>query len=415
MRIAIIQRRLREEDSNLHELKELSTTAGYDVVYSLLHTRPPHAGFNIGPGKVDELRKIISRLQIEKVVFENEIKPVQEYNLAKQLGVPVLDRIQLILEIFAKHASSQDAKLQIKLAELRYQSSRAREKVRLAKKGEQPGFSGLGAYDADIYYDEVSRRITTIVRKLSAIKKRKENTRINRERHGIPSISMVGYTNAGKSTLFNRIANESVPVSDQLFTTLSTTTRLAKFDGKYAFISDTVGFIKNLPTLLVDAFHSTLGEIVYSDLVLLVADLSDAMEKLEDKIDTSLAILREIGILGSPILLVLNKCDTLSAREISQKIEYLNPRLPHVSVSALNGANLEILIKRVAETLTGYVKMRARVRGDDSNMSVISEICEKSRVIGYKYVDGYVELNLEAPYVVAEKLRKISDTYDVDR
>jgi GTP-binding protein HflX (EC 3.1.5.-) len=147
LKVAIVHRVDRGEEDNLSELRELCRTAGYEVVYELKQVRPPHPEYHIGPGKVEELKKAVKVLGIEKVVFENELKPVQEYNLAKELKVPILTRTKLILEIFSLHASSLEAKLQIKLAELKYELSRAKEKVRLAKKGEQPGFHGLGAYE----------------------------------------------------------------------------------------------------------------------------------------------------------------------------------------------------------------------------------------------------------------------------
>ena len=247
MRVAVVQRMLSKEEYNLDELKELCRTAGYEPVFSLTQVRYPHPRYNIGPGKVEELKRAVKTLGIEKVIFENDLKPVQEYNLAKTLGVPVISRIQLILEIFTLHAASKEAKLQIKLAELKYELSRAKEKVRLAKKGEQPGFHGLGAYEADVYYDEISRRIAKINEKLAVIKNRRNLFRVRRMEEGIPSVSLTGYTNAGKSTLFNLLTRESVPVSPQLFTTLSTTTRIVRFDGKKSYLSDTVGFIKNLP------------------------------------------------------------------------------------------------------------------------------------------------------------------------
>ncbi|MEM4536872.1 MAG: GTPase [Nitrososphaerota archaeon] len=211
--MAIIHRTNVGEEDNLEELSELCRTAGYNVVYRVKQERPPHPEYNIGPGKVEELAKAVRELGIEKVVFENELKPIQEYNLAKKLGVQVITRTQLILEIFTLHASSIEARLQIKLAELKYELPRAKEKVRLAKKGEQPGFHGLGAYEADVYYDEIHRRIVYINKKLEAIKKHMDLIRVERKKLGLPIISLAGYTNAGKSTLFNLLTFEDVEVN----------------------------------------------------------------------------------------------------------------------------------------------------------------------------------------------------------
>ncbi|MEM3093949.1 MAG: GTPase HflX, partial [Candidatus Caldarchaeum sp.] len=264
LRVAVVQRLDEWGEYNIDELKELCRSVGYEPVYSLVQRRPPHPKYQIGPGKVEELRRAVERLEVEKVVFENELKPVQEYNLAKALSVPVISRTQLILETFAHRAASSEAKLQIKLAELRYELSRAKEKVRLAKRGEQPGFHGLGAYEADVYYNEVFRRISVIKEKLKALRIRKTISRKRRSETGIPSVALTGYTNAGKTTLFNLLAGENSPAGPQLFTTLSTTSRIVSFNGRKAYLSDTVGFIRNLPHLLVESFHSTLSEFIYA-------------------------------------------------------------------------------------------------------------------------------------------------------
>ncbi|MEM2910335.1 MAG: GTPase HflX [Nitrososphaerota archaeon] len=406
MRVAIVHRLHPDERPNLDELRELCLTAGYEVAYELVQRRYPHPKYNIGPGKVTELKDAVKRLNIEKVIFENDVKTVQEYNLAKALGVPVMSRAQLILEIFSLHASSKEAKLQIKLAELKYELSRAREKVRLAKMGEQPGFHGLGAYEADVYYNEVNRRIHTLTKKLISIKKRRELFRLRREKYGIPTISLVGYTNAGKSTLFNALASESVPVDDKLFTTLSTTIRLVKIRGRSAFLSDTVGFIKNLPPMLIDAFHSTLSEILFSDLILLVADFSEPVEIIREKLAYSLETLGLIGAHSIPTLVVLNKMDLVNDGE--KKVERLGLALPYVTTSALYRTNLDLLEQQVASMMGGYVIATAEIDGsDEGSAKVLSEIREKSNILELKYNDGFIELRIEAPYYLAEKLKRL--------
>ncbi|MCS6788791.1 MAG: 50S ribosome-binding GTPase, partial [Aigarchaeota archaeon] len=231
-RVAIVQRLYPwEEDDNLDELEELCRTAEYEVVYRLVQHRFPHPVYNIGPSKVRELKEAVRRLGISKVVFENELKPVQEYNLAKELNVDVITRIRLILEIFTMHATSLESHLQIKLASLRYELPRAKEKVRLAKQGEQPGFHGLGAYEADVYYEEVKRQVVTITKKLEEIKRRKVWESRQRRASGIPTISLAGYTNAGKSTIFTRLTSVPTEISDAMFTTLSTKRRLTRLNG----------------------------------------------------------------------------------------------------------------------------------------------------------------------------------------
>ncbi|MCL7387734.1 MAG: GTPase HflX [Thaumarchaeota archaeon] len=407
MRVAIVHRVQPGEKPNLDELRELCLTAGYEVVYELVQRRYPHPKYNIGPGKLAELKDAVKKLNIEKIIFENDIKTVQEYNLAKALGIPVMSRVQLILEIFSLHASSKEAKLQIKLAELKYELSRAREKVRLAKMGEQPGFHGLGAYEADVYYNEINRRIHTLTRKLASIKKRRDLFRLRREKYGIPTISLVGYTNAGKSTLFNALASENVPVDNRLFTTLSTTIRLVKIKGRRAFLSDTVGFIKNLPSMLIDAFHSTLSEILFSDLILLVADFSEPVDIIKEKLVYSLETLGSIGAHSIPTLVVLNKIDLVSDAE--RKVEKLGLTLPYVMISALYRTNLDLLEQTIASMMGDYVVATAKIDGsDESSAKVLSEICKRSNVLELKYEDGFINLKVETPNYLAEKLKRLS-------
>lgn len=409
MKVAIIHRVNPGEGDNLEELSELCRTAGYEVVYRIRQERPPHPEYNIGPGKVEELKKAVQELGIGKVIFENELKPLQEYNLARKLGVRVITRTQLILEIFTLHASSIEAKLQIKLAELKYELPRAKEKVRLAKKGEQPGFHGLGAYEADVYYDEIHKRIVSINRRLELIKKHMDLIRLERKKLGLPIISLAGYTNAGKSTLFNLLASEDVQVNSQLFTTLTPTTRIVRLSGKPAFLSDTVGFINNLPTPLVEAFYATLREIALSDLILLMIDISEPLHIVEKKLETSLDALNSIGATGVPMLFVFNKIDLIDRERLQYKVEQLS--LPHefVAISAKNGWNIELLEERVSQLLKGFIRVRATIPYNASSMKVIRELYDKSKIINIEYDVSHVRVDVETTIELAEKLRKFSN------
>jgi GTP-binding protein HflX len=409
LKVAIIHRVNPGQEDNLDELSELCRTAGYEVVYRIKQVRPPHPEYNIGPGKVEELEEAVRELGIEKVVFENELKPVQEYNLAKKLGVPVITRTQLILETFTLHASSIEAKLQIKLAELKYELSRAKEKVRLAKKGEQPGFHGLGAYEADVYYDEIHKRIVSINRKLEAIKKHMDLIRLERKKLGLPIISLAGYTNAGKSTLFNLLASEDVEVNSQLFTTLTPTTRIVRLNGKPAFLSDTVGFINNLPALLVEAFYATLREIALSDLILLMIDISEPLHIVEKKVETSLDTLNSIGANGVPILLVFNKIDLASINDVEGRIRKLSLPYEYVAISAKNGWNINSLEEKVSQMLRGFIRVKATFPLDLTLTKIIKEIYSKSKVINIEYNDDHVKVDVETTIELAEKLRRLSD------
>ncbi|MCS7137576.1 MAG: GTPase HflX [Candidatus Caldarchaeum sp.] len=411
MKVAVVQRLNDWGEYNVDELKELCRSVGYEPVYTLVQRRPPHPKYMIGPGKVEELRKAVERLKVEKVVFENDIKPVQEYNLAKALSVPVITRTQLILETFALRAASSEAKLQIKLAELRYELSRAKEKVRLAKKGEQPGFHGLGAYEADVYYNEVFRRISVIKEKLKEIRMRKAVTRKRRAESGLPFVALTGYTNAGKTTLFNLLTGENAAAGPQLFTTLSTTARLVSFKGRKAYLSDTVGFIRNLPHLLVESFHSTLSEFIYADLILLLVDVSESVDDIQLKLDTCLNVLDEVGVKNVPMLLVFNKTDLCP--DFISKIEKLNPELEYVAVSAAKNINIDELCEKAAKLMGGYVRLKAHLLNEDSTFKLLNEINSICNVLNIRYGSDVVEVDCEAPVELAERIRNAAAEFHV--
>ena len=277
----------------------------------------------MGSGKASEIAEEVKSHDIESVLFDDSLKSVQVYNLAKLTGVPVIDREKLILDIFSKRAATTEAKLQVELAELRYEIPRAREKVRLAREGEQPGFFGLGRYEVDTYFLSLKRRISSVSKKLRKVGNRRKLYRGQRARDGMAAISIAGYTGAGKTSLFNRLAGESKPVAEEAFTTLTTTTRGVEFSGSRALISDTVGFISRLPAYVIEAFKSTLEELAYADLVLLVVDVGDTKENAKGKFWECMSIMFEIGVAQSKILPVFNKADTLDVDEAKEKVEYI--------------------------------------------------------------------------------------------
>ncbi|MEM4200827.1 MAG: GTPase HflX, partial [Nitrososphaerales archaeon] len=187
----------------LQEAKELAKAAGYEVVEVLTQRYLMHSKYGLGSGKAEELKEIVAKRGCNVILFDESLKSVQIYNLTKLTGVEIIDREKLILEIFAKRASSRESKLQVRLAELEYEMARAKEKVRLAKLGEQPGFYGLGGYEVDVYYRAIKRMTTSIKEKLMKVRKHRELYRQRRLKLGMPTISLAGYTGAGKTTLFN--------------------------------------------------------------------------------------------------------------------------------------------------------------------------------------------------------------------
>jgi len=336
----------------MDELRSLAEAAGYTVVGEVEQVRKADPRYQIGKGKAEELARLVSERKAERVIFGNNLKPVQAYNLAKILGVEVIDRFQLILEIFVRRASTREAKLQIALARLRYELAQAKERVRLAKMGEQPGFLGLGRYQVDVYYEMIMRRIKSIERKLMKIRKTRALHRAHRRKLGFPVISLAGYTNSGKSTLFNSLTSENVPASNEVFTTLSTTIRLTDLGESRVLISDTVGFIDKLPITLIEAFRSTLEEMIYSDLILLVVDVSEPTYEIKRKVRCCIDTIRQIGAARLPIITALNKIDLITPEELNNKLDKLSGLIYNpVPISALYRINLDRLKTEIARQL----------------------------------------------------------------
>lgn len=372
-----------------------------------MQVRKPDPRYQIGKGKVEELARLVKEKKAQKIIFDNPLKPVQAYNLAKATGVEAIDRFQLILEIFARRATTAEAKLQIKLARLRYELTRAKEKVKLARKEEQPGFMGLGTYEVDIYYNTVKRQIQSIRGKLGKIRRKRLLHRKRRIELGFQLISLAGYTNAGKSSLFNALAEEEAQVDDTLFTTLSTTTRLVEFSSKEFLLTDTVGFIDRLPLTLIAAFHSTLEETIYSDLILLVVDISEPASLVEKKLSTCLETISQIGASGVPTIMVLNKIDLLSETELQQRLENLKERVPYpVATSALYKTNLELLKQEILKILRNYVQASLTIPLTSESMSFISWLFNRTDVQELKYTAGSAHIVFQAIPWFVEKVRK---------
>jgi GTP-binding protein HflX len=408
-----VQRRQHHEKSSLEELKKLSEAAGYTVVASIEQIREPDARYQIGVGKVEELATLVQETGAEKLLFDNPLKSVQSYNLAKATGVEAIDRFKLILEIFSKRATTTEAKLQIQLATLRYELTHAKERVRLAKLREQPGFMGLGAYEADVYYDAVKRQVHTIRRKLRKIREKRLLHRERRAALGFFSISLAGYTSAGKSSLFNALTEERAQVDNALFTTLSTTTRLVEISKRKFLLTDTVGFIDRLPLTLIEAFHSTLEETIYSDLILLVLDISDPLEKIEKKNRVCLETIERIGASGIPLICALNKIDLLSEKETKQKLEELRTKIKNpILISALHYTNLELLKQEVLKNLEDYIQASFSVPLTNETMPFMSWVHESADVKKVKFMRNYVQVIFEANPLFTEKVRNRVEELD---
>jgi len=360
---------------------------------------------------VKELAELVKETDAQKMIFDNPLKSVQAYNLAKAAGVEAIDRFQLILEIFTRRAATTEAQLQIKLARQQYELAHAKERVRLAKMGEQPGFMGLGAYEVDIYYEAVKKQVHTIRKKLKKIGEKRLLHRERRAELGFSSISLAGYTNAGKSSLFNALTEEKVPADETLFTTLSTTTRLVEFSKKKFLLTDTVGFIDRLPLTLIEAFHSTLEETIYSDLIFLVVDISEPVSQIEKKLAVCLETIERIGASGIPIITALNKIDLLPETEVQQKLELLKEKAQNpIPISAIHRISLDMLKHQALRILKDYVRAAFTIPLTNENMSFISWLFKSADVQSVKYADNSAHIVFEAAPWFAEKVRKHVET-----
>lgn len=407
-----MQRRLNREESSLTELQNLAESAGYTVVARMEQTRTPDARYQIGAGKVEELAALVKEKGAEKILFDNPLRSIQSYNLAKATGVEAIDRFQLILEIFTKRATTTEAQLQIQLATMKYELAHAKEKVRLLKKGEQPGFMGLGAYEADVYHDAVKRQLFTIQKKLAKIREKRVLHRDRRTELGFCGISLAGYTSAGKTSLFNALTEETKRVGNKtLFTTLSTTTRMVEFSRRQFLLTDTVGFIDRLPLTLMDAFRSTLEETIYSDLIVLLLDFNESLELIEKKNKICLKTIDLIGASGIPVITALNKIDLLSEDEAKQKLEALGDKILNpVLISALCRTNLEMLKEEILKRFENPVQATFIVPQTKEAMSFLSWVYDKANVKRTIYLSDRVQIVFEANSSIAEDIRRRVET-----
>jgi GTPase len=402
-----VQRRLNREKSNLPELKSLAEAAGYMVVSEFEQTRRADSKYQIGLGKVEELAALVKETGAEKVIFDNPLRTIQAYNLSKATKVENIDRFQLILEIFTSRATTTEAQLQIQLAVLKNEIKHAKEKVRLSKRGEQPGFMGIGVYEADVYRQALKRQVPVIQKKLKSVREKRVLHRERRTELGFRSISLAGYTNAGKSLLFNALSDAGTPVNNALFTTLSTTTRLIEFSNRKFLLTDTVGFIDRLPLGLIEAFHSTLEETIFSDLIIVVLDINEPIETVRKKNKTCQETIDRIGASGVQVITALNKIDRLTEAEANQKFEDLkNETKNPILISAKKGTNLDKLRTEILKKLEGYIQASFSVPQSSAAMSLISMVHKDAEVKKINYTNDSVQISIEANPEFVEKLKR---------
>ncbi len=378
------------QQDSIKEAHALAEASGHKIVKTVTQRYLTKSRYGIGAGKAEEVKEFIEELKPDVIIFDEVLKSVQVYNLAKLLQVEIIDRERLILEIFERRASTAESRIQVKLAQLRYEMTRAREKVRLARQGEQPGFFGLGRYEVDNYYRDIKRRVATLKQKLGKVSTRRDLHRYQRIKQGFPSVSLAGYTSAGKTTLFNFLTGESHDSGKGMFTTLATYTRALQLKEKKILLSDTVGFISKLPAYMIEAFKSTLDELTYADLVILVIDISEPLDEVVRKYDSSIDILNELDVPQTKVLNVLNKIDLTNEEEALEKMKHLDllENRRHVMVSSKTGHNIEYLKEMINNMIFDETKVNVKKSDQKPINSEHMEISDTASTTIDKLLDG---------------------------
>lgn len=356
-------------DEDLSEIRALLDTLEVDTVKTYVQKRDrPHRVSFLGPGKIDEVYDEVKTLDLDFIVVNGSLKPSQHHFLEMKFQKEFLDRVGVILRIFADHAHTPEAIAQVTLATLRYEQPFLREWIHKAKSGERPGFMAGGAYATDVYFEHAKSHIRRIERQLADISKSREVRRAKRKSKGYMLVALAGYTNAGKSSLMNALCGSDLGVDDKLFSTLSTTTRRILGIRGNALMTDTVGFMKNLPHDLIDAFESTLEEIYYADLILLIVDASEKTDLMESKMRTCFGLLlpktqeRTVVVVGNKVDLI----PTANRSTVRQELETLSH--PHELV--MTSANTTEGFDKILEIIT---RIRGRNLVIDAKLPLTNE------------------------------------------
>ena len=389
-----------EAEASLHELALLTDTAGSEPAEATLVRRDhPDPALFIGKGKAREIAAETMALDIDVVVFDNELSPAQQRNLATLFEVDVVDRVALILDIFAQHATSREGMVQVELAQHRYRLPRLRGRgVELSRLGGGIGTRGPGETKLETDRRRILERISKLERELRHLAGARATRSKARLASDLALVSLVGYTNAGKSTLFNAITDAGVLVEDQLFATLDSTVRRTELpNGKPVLISDTVGFVRRLPHQLVEAFRSTLDEVNQANLLLHVVDAAD--ENPDSQIEAVRTVLREIGAGTLDELLIINKTDIADPTAVERLLALHEGS---VAVSAVTGEGIDALLQVIADRLEGAtVEMELVVPYDRGD--VVSAIHEAGEVISEAHDADGTRLTVKLPKEDADR------------
>ncbi|MDQ7800090.1 MAG: GTPase HflX [Armatimonadota bacterium] len=388
------------DPESLEELRRLAETAGAEVVDVLTQERPrPDPATLIGRGKVGELRALVEREAADLVVFDEELTPAQQRNLEEELGVKVVDRTALVLDIFARRARTREGRLQVELAQMTYLLPRLVGKgVLLSRLGGGIGTRGPGETQLETDRRRVRRRVDELRGRIEEVARARRTQRRARQQAEVPVVALVGYTNAGKSTLLNALSGAQVFVEDKLFATLDPTARRARLpDGRPVVLVDTVGFLRKLPTQLVAAFRATLEEVTEADALVHVLDVSHpAWERQRRAVEE---LLEELGADGKPTVLALNKTDRLPADRVAELVA----RTGGVPISALRRTGLEELLARVAQALPGWPRTRLRI--PYAQAGLLAELRRGGRVLREEYHPDAVHVEAELPWALLSRLK----------
>ena len=402
----------RSTDISMDELAALVETAGGEAVATLIQNRPaPDPRSFIGDGKVRELKELIEANECTLAVFDNELSPSQMRVLGEDLGVKVLDRSGLILDIFAQRAQTREGQLQVELAQYKYLLPRLTgmwtHLVRqTASGGSSPiGTRGPGETQLETDRRHIRRKIQKLEEELAAVRKVRSTQRRRREKNAMPVVCLVGYTNAGKSTLLNCLTGSDIPANDRLFDTLDTTTRRLRIDEtQEVLLSDTVGFIRKLPTHLIEAFKATLEELSYADVLIHVIDISNP--EWEEQARVVDELVRQLGAESTPCIRVFNKCDA-----------YIGI-LPHgddiVCMSARSGEGAAALVQKLSDMLSKG-KRRVALRIPYSMGSLIDTLNREAAVLSIEYTDEGIAAEAIVPPAVFGRVREFIPGYTEEK
>ncbi|MBP7303897.1 MAG: GTPase HflX [Fervidobacterium sp.] len=389
---------------SINELEELCKTLDIIAVDKVIQRRnKPDPVFYFGIGKLEKVKEFCKVNNVDLLVVDDELTPIQQRNVEKFVEVRTVDRTQIILEIFSRHATTAEGKLQVEMAKLVYELPRLRGKgLQLSNQGGGIGTRGPGEKMLELDRRKIKNRIVHLRDELNKLKTNRENIRKSRTESGYYIVSITGYTNAGKSTLLSALSGEkNIIISERLFATLNPTTRRVVLPGgRVVLFSDTVGFIKKLPHTLIEAFHSTLEEILYSDIIVILVDVSDPFYK--DKISASYNVLEEIGVVDKEIMIVFNKIDLVP----DEYLETVRMEYPDATfISAKSGIGLSNFLNRIVQHIHNQ-DICVRIKVDNLKKGIVMKFSQFVDMEVVDENDGYTIYDVHGPEKVVERIAK---------